>query len=172
MACKHKKDQSYSARTKHHLINAGIITILIIIIILLLLRSCREDTGTTNSHGDYDITDSSDVSQDTNVTTNQAGTIAFAGFGNYKVSDKSPKIRLENPASNRVEMSFTLIDKKSGVLIASTEKVQPGKYVYINIMDFYSRSGTYDVFIKTQTFDPTTGQQKNGLDQIVQVQVN
>ncbi len=171
MAGKHEKKRSKIDFTKRSFLNILTIVLLIIVIILLLLRSCGEGTLQDNPFGDYDVTDSTYTSQETTPTTNKTGTIAFAGFGKYKVSKQSPKIRLENPASNRVEMVFTLTDKKSGALIARTEKVQPGKYAYINVMDFYSKSGIYDVFIKITTFDSTTGQQKNGLEQTVQVQV-
>jgi len=148
-----------------------VIIILLIIIIFLLLRSCGKSGDQGGSFGDYEITDSVSISPNTSAGTNQTGTITFAGFCSYKVSQDSPKIRLENPAANRVEMAFTLTDKKSGTLIVKTEKIQPGKYVYINIMEFYPKSGVYDVLIEIATFDPVTGQEKNGLEQTIQIQV-
>lgn len=169
MSEKHKKDPSDRNRKFFHIFYLCIIILLIIVIILLLLRSCGEKSEQGDSFGDYEI--STYEQQESVDTTKKNGTIAFAGFRNYKVSKKSPKIRLENPASNRVEMVFTLTDQTSGEMIVKTEKVQPGKYVYINIVDFYKTRGTYDVFVKITTFDPDTGQQKNGLDQAVKVQV-
>ena len=157
-----------------HIIYRVIILILIIIIILLLPRSCKKEIIQEDPFGDYEISDTKlDPSVETETEPpSKTGTIAFAGFVNYKVSQRSPNIRLENPASNRVEMVFTLTDKASGTLISRTEKVKPGNYAYINVMDFYSKTGVYDVYIKISTFEPVTGKEKNGLEQTIQIQVN
>ena len=69
-------------------------------------------------------------------------------------------------------MVFTLTDKDSGTIIARTDKVSPGNYVYVDVSSFYTKAGTYTLLIDTSTYDVETGAQMNGMHQEAEVTVS
>ena len=98
--------------------------------------------------------------------------ITFEGLGEYKISEKTPSMKLKNPERNFVDMVFTLTDKGTGGLIARTDKIPAGKYVHINVMDFYKHKGVYNIKINISTYDPKTGSAMNSMEQEVRVTIN
>ena len=121
--------------------------------------------------GDFDVVDKPHPNQNDDTVAREKGTITFAGFGKYKVSKKNPSIEIKNPSGNFVDMVFELKDEKTGETIAKTGKVSAGKYVYVNIMDFYKKAGNYTIMVITSTFDSKTGEQLNGMNQKIEVSI-
>ena len=99
------------------------------------------------------------------------GYIKFAGYGKYEVSAENPSIELSNPSSNNADFVFTVRDSKTQQLIGKTEKVPPGKFVYMNVMDFYKTPGVYDVDINISTYDSGTETQLNGVNQKMEITI-
>jgi hypothetical protein len=162
-------------RVKRVVTWTSIVTI-IIIIILLLLRSCGggvapgPDTPPTTPPpvtGDFDITDDPVVRPTEPPVVEVVPTITFAGYGKFEVSEKTPKIELKNPDKNAelgVNFIFTVMDSKTGDVIARTPQVAPGKYVYVNVVDYYKTAGKYEVLIKIDTVN-NEGVEMNGIEQ-------
>lgn len=123
------------------------------------------------SIGNFDIFDEQQTTEPSKDDNQSVPTIKFAGYGKYTVSAKQPKVELHNPKVNFVDMVFTLTDEKSGELIARTDKVPAGKYVYVNVVDFYKKAGVYTVLINVSTFDAKTGVQMNGINQKMEVTI-
>ncbi len=162
-------------------ITAVIIALLIIIIIvLLLIKACDATqpggTGTGNRptiddpFGTFEVVDT----KQQKVTEESVGfdpnaTITFAGYGKFRVTDKNPKVELSNPEINTVDMVFTLMDNKTGEVIARTGKVAPGKFVYIDVVKYYKEKGTYRINIVTDTYHVDSGAQMNGMNQEMEV---
>ncbi len=151
-----------------------IIAVLVMLILLLLLRSCGNDANTMQPQpeapvGNFEITDQAHGKEETEKAENR--TITFAGFGEYKVSEKAPSVELKNPDRNFVDMVFTLTDKETGELIAKTGKIPAGKFVYVNVMDFYKEKGVYTININISTYDSETGAEMNGMEQEVKTVV-
>lgn len=153
----------------------GIVTallIIIIIIILLLLRSCG---GLGNSDdgpiGNFNVTDTQQQEEKEPVVDEDIPSITFAGFGKAIVSSKHPTIELYNPDNNFVDMVFTVTDEESGEVIARTDKVKAGEYVYVNVMEFYKTAGKYQLDIDISTTDHETGEGMNGLHEDVDLTV-
>ena len=154
------------------------IIIAIIIIIILLLRSC----GTGNSQpstkepdypiGNFEVGDKQETEKPSTTPSGDTPTITFAGYGKYNISKDNSKIELSNPEVNFVSMVFTLTDKDSGTIIARTDKVSPGNYVYVDVSSFYTKAGTYTLLIDTSTYDVETGAQMNGMHQEAEVTVS
>ena len=96
-------------------------------------------------------------------------TITFTGYGKYTVSKDSPCIELHNSEVNFVDMVYTISDEATGDVIARTEKVSPGNYVYVNVVDYYKVAGNYNVLIVTSTTDSESGQAMNGMNQRMEV---
>ena len=68
-------------------------------------------------------------------------------------------------------MVFTVRDSETQELIGKTEKVSPGKFVYMNVMDFYETPGIYNVDINISTYDSVTGIQLNGVNQKMEITI-
>ena len=150
-----------------------IILLIVIIILLLLLKSCSTNNDDNDKPiGDYTVSDEKNDDPDNeDETTNKKQTIPFSGYGKYSVSNKSPNIEFNNPDVNHVDMVFSLKDKRTNDTIAVTEKVAPGKYVYINVKNYYKKKGKYNILVNITTFDTKTGNQANGLNQEVELTV-
>lgn len=152
-----------------------IITILIVVIILLLLRACRNRTNTGEIQqegiiGRYEIINQEYKKEDS--AKGEERKITFAGVGEYYVSEKAPGIQLKNPDKNFVDMVFTLMDKETGEIIARTEKIPAGRFVYVNVLDFYQEKGIYNIKINISAYDSKTGAQMNGMDQEMKLIIN
>lgn len=115
-------------------IKIGIGLVLALIVCLLIFKSCSTDNTKSNTVNTY---------------------------GNYEVSAENPSIELSNPSSNDADFVFTVKDSKTQQLIGKTEKVPPGKFVYMNVMDFYKTPGVYNVDINISTYDSVTDVQLN-----------
>ena len=172
MAMDQEKKDGRSHKTKTAVRLLLIITI--IIIILMLLRACgtlsrvpQEDAPI----GDFEITDTQRPGTAGQEAEEEAPRIAFALQLSYEVSAESPEIEFRNPEENFVDFVFTLTDVASGEQVARTGRVPAGKYVYVNVADFYAEPGVYDVALHISTFDMESGEQKNGLNQTVELVV-
>ena len=121
--------------------------------------------------GDFDISDTPIVRPTEPTEPGETPTITFSGFGKYTVSKEYPAVELKNPENNFVNMIFTLTDKETGEIIARTGSVQPGKFVYVDVVKFYQEPGTYTILINTATFDGQSGAQMNGMNQTMEVTV-
>lgn len=153
---------------------------LLIIILLfgllfgLLLGSCffggPETPEPLPTVGDFSTTDEQET-RPTNPPAESVPSITFAGYGRYTVSSAHPSVELHNPANNFVDMVFTLKDEATGDLIARTDKVPAGKFVYVNVMNYYAEAGVYNILIEVSTFDAESGDQMNGLNQKMEVTV-
>lgn len=154
----------------------------LLIILLLILMGCGLLYGVFSNLnpavvdklpiiGDFGIFDDQQNKPTDGTTPGEVPMITFAGYGKYSVSEKYPSIELKNPEGNFVDMVFTVTDKDTGELIARTDKVPAGKYVYVNVMNFYQEAGVYTILISTATFDAETGAQMNGMNQKMEVKV-
>lgn len=151
--------------------------LVVVIVILLFFKTCDADPNKGNvptiedPYGTFEIYDTQQPKQ----TEDEVGvdesvpTITFSGYGTYSVTDKNPSIELRNPSVNFVDMVFTLVDVKSGKTIARTGKVAPGKFLYVNMVDFYKEKGTYKVQVLTSTYHTETGEQMNGMNQEMEI---
>ena len=88
--------------------------------------------GEQNIISDFNVVDRPQDNTNGETVSRQNGT---AGYGKYNVTQKNPNIEIKNPFGNFVDMVFDLKDELSGEIIAKTNKVQVGKYVYINILN-------------------------------------
>ena len=150
------------------------IVILLVLLILLLLRACgrEEEEQPKLPTGDFEVTDALRPGETPSGGDDETVPyISFAVCLKYEVSPERPEIELRNPEGNFVDFVFALTDVRSGELIARTDRVPAGKYVYVNAADFYTAPGSYDVALTITTYDAQSGTQMNGLDQTVKVLV-
>lgn len=149
-----------------------IILILALAVMLIFIRF----SGNTKNHdigmmvGDFGVIEQ-EIDK-TDVLSKESRIITFEGLGEYKISEKTPSMTLKNPEKNFVDMVFTLTDKETGGLIARTDKIPAGKYVYVNVMNFYKQKGVYNIKINISTYDPKTGSAMNSMEQEVRVTIN
>lgn len=138
-----------------------------ILMVVLICRGCDGgDVPTQPTIGDVDITD---TRPSTNPTTpiDEMQNITFVGRAEYVVSSASPKIEVRNSEKNEdlgVNFVFTIIDVESNEIIARTPQVAPGKYAYINVMDYYKNPGSYNIIVSIRVTD-NKGNELNGMDQ-------
>ncbi len=138
--------------------------LLIIIIIFLLLRSCENTPDKPfpdQTQGEWNIGDKRpDQTQESSIIPEN---ITFLGSDRYTVSKNNKDIEMINPKINQVNFVFTVTDAKTGEVIAKTDKVAPGQYVYINLYDHFKKEGSYDIVIDISTFS-FSGAQLNGVN--------
>lgn len=149
--------------------------IILVLALAVMLFFLRFSTKTENHDigmmvGDFDMTDRGQEKADEQKAENRI--ITFVGLGEYRISDNAPGIEFKNPEKNFADMVFTLTDKKTGKLIARTDKIPAGKFVYVNVMDFYKQKGVYNIKINISTYDPKTGSAMNSMEQEVRVTIN
>ena len=152
----------------------GICLVVVLIACLLIFRSCSTDANRNNkenTYGKYQVTDGRIKYQPKDKGGNDVGYIKFAGYGQYEVSKEQPNIELSNPDVNFTDFVFTVKDSESKKLIGKTDKVSPGKFVYMNVLDFYKTPGVYNVDINITTYDSETGAQLNGVNQKMEITV-
>ena len=155
-------------------VKIGICVLIVLITCILILRSCSSDatkSNMENTYGNYEVTDGRIKHEVKDKDDNDIGYIKFAGYGQYEVSKEQPSIELSNPSTNFTDFVFTVKDAESKKLIGKTEKVSPGKFVYMNVVDFYKTPGVYDVDINISTYDSETGVQLNGVNQKMEITV-
>ena len=121
--------------------------------------------------GDFNIVDTPQDNKNDETESRENGTITFAGYGKYRVSENKPNIEIKNPAGNFVDMVFVLKDEASGEIIAKTDKVAAGKYVYVNVMNYYKKPGNYTIVLNTLTYDSKSGAQMNGMNQKMEISI-
>lgn len=154
-----------------------IIVICLMIVVLtslIVFRSCSSDANRNNNdntYGKYEVTDGRIKHEVKDKDDNDIGYIKFAGYGQYEVSKEQPSIELSNPSTNFTDFVFTVKNAESKKLIGKTEKVSPGKFVYMNVLDFYKTPGVYNVDINITTYDSETGVQLNGVNQKMEITV-
>ena len=154
-----------------------IIVICLMIVVLtslLIFRSCSSDatkSNMENTYGNYEVTDGRIKYQPKDKDENDMGYIKFAGYGQYEVHKDQPNIELSNPSTNFTDFVFEVKDAESKKLIGKTGKVPPGKFVYMNVMDFYKTPGVYNVDINISTYDTETGAQLNGVNQKMEITI-
>lgn len=163
-----KKDNQDKGKHKIWLI---LVPMIIIIIVLLALRSCgstvpngTDEYNSTVPIGNYDVAQDKQEKESEKIIEASKETITFSGYGEYMVSKDNPKIELANPEVNTVTMIFSIIDKETKEIIAKTNKINPGEFVYVNVVDYYKKPGNYEVTISTETYS-SDGQQMNGMNQ-------
>ena len=164
----------FGNKRTNFVIKIGMATLLILIICLLIFRACSNNNDKSNSddtYGEYEITDGREKRETSEKAKNDSGYIKFAGYGKYEVSEENPNIELSNPASNFADFVFTVRDSESQKLIGKTEKVPPGKYVYMNVVNFFKTPGVYSVDINISTFDSVTETQLNGVNQKMEITI-
>ena len=156
----------------------GLIIIFTTVLLLLLcLKSCSSNQlpePIINSPIGNFIVSGNQMQQNTHKETIQeeVPSITFTGYGKYNVSKDSPLIELTNPEGNFVNMVFTLTDKASGEIIARTNPVAAGEFVYVNVVDFYKTPGTYSVEVVVSTYDNETNQPMNGITQNMEISIS
>lgn len=121
--------------------------------------------------GDFDVVDKPQDNANDDSVARDNGTITFAGYGKYEVSDNRPNIEIKNPAGNFVDMVFILKDETTGEIIAKTDKVASGKYVYVNVLNYYKKTGNYTIILNTLTYDSESGAQMNGMNQKIDISI-
>ena len=168
------KNILFKSKGTNLVIKIGMAILLALIICLLIFRACSNNSDKTKSddtYGKYEITDGREKRETSEKAENDSGYIKFAGYGKYEVTVENPNIELSNPSSNDADFVFTVKDSKTQQLIGKTEKVSPGKFVYMNVMDFYKTPGVYDVDINISTYDSDTDVQLNGVNQKMEITV-
>ena len=121
--------------------------------------------------GDFDVVDKPQDNTPDDSVARDSGTITFAGYGKYEVSKNRPNIEIKNPIGNFVDMVFILKDEATGEIIAKTDKVKAGKYVYVNVMNYYKKTGNYTIILNTLTYDSESGAQMNGMNQKIDITI-
>lgn len=150
--------------------------VLIIIIILLLLRGCGSfgtvpPEPTQTASGNVTVGDKQEMQPEDYVENADAvDTITFAGYGKYTISENYPNIELYNPEQNKVSFFFTLSDKETGDVIATTGVVNPSEYAYVNAYDYYQTAGTYKVIVQIDTIS-ADGERMNGMTEYMDLYV-
>lgn len=155
-------------------IKIGVGLVLALVVCLLIFKSCSTDNGksnTVNTYGNYEVTDGRKNYEKEDNISKDVGYIKFAGYGKYEVTAENPNIELSNPSSNNADFVFSVKDSKTQQLIGKTEKVPPGKFVYMNVMDFYKTPGVYNVDINISTYDSVTDVQLNGVNQKMEITI-
>ena len=155
-------------------VKIGICVLIVLMTCILIFRSCSSDatkSNMENTYGNYEVTDGRIKYKPKDAGDDNIGYIKFAGYGQYEVSREQPSIELSNPSTNFTDFVFTVKDAESKKLIGKTEKVSPGKFVYMNVVDFYKTPGVYDVDINISTYDSETGVQLNGVNQKMEITV-
>ena len=155
-------------------VKIGICALLVLITCFLIFRSCSSDatkSNMENTYGNYEVTDGRIKYKPKDAGDDDIGYIKFAGYGQYEVSKDQPNIELSNPSINFTDFVFTVKDAESKKLIGKTGKVPPGKFVYMNVLDFYKTPGVYNVDINISTYDSETGAQLNGVNQKMEITV-
>lgn len=155
-------------------VKIGICVLIVLITCILIFRSCSSDatkSNMENTYGNYEVTDGRIKYKPKDAGDDNIGYIKFAGYGQYEVSREQPSIELSNPSTNFTDFVFTVKDAESKKLIGKTKKVSPGKFVYMNVVDFYKTPGVYDVDINISTYDSETGVQLNGVNQKMEITV-
>lgn len=168
------KNILYKCKRTNLFIKIGMVILLVLIICLLIFRACSNNSDKTKSddtYGKYEITDGREKRETSEKAENDSGYIKFAGYGKYEVSEENPNIELSNPASNFADFVFTVRDSESQKLIGKTKKVPPGKFVYMNVVDFFKTPGVYSVDINISTFDSVTETQLNGVNQKMEITI-
>jgi len=155
---------------KKRIILIALSTTAVISAVVLSQIMKQDDVPEASPFGIFSIFDSSQNGKE-EVEEKTKQQISFYGYGKCKVSKNRPAIELYNPRENSVKMVFTLSDAKSGELIARTDEVAPGKYVYVDVVSFYRAHGTYNVNIDTSTIDAETGMEMNGMHQEMEVTI-
>lgn len=168
------KNILFTNKKTNLIIKIGMGVLLILIICLFIFKACSTDTDKTvndNPYGNYEVTDGRKKYETSSETETDAGYIKFAGYGKYEVTKENPSIELSNPSTNFTDFVFTVKDSETQQLIGKTEKVSPGKFVYMNVIDFYKTPGVYNVDINISTYDSVTGVQLNGVNQKMEITV-
>lgn len=154
-----------------------LIILLIGLIVGILLPFCLNN-NTPIGNTDLPVIGNFDISGDQQTKPTlpkpdktETPTITFAGYGKYTVTKEYPSVELKNPDGNFVDMVFTVYDSETNDLIARTNKVPAGKYVYVNVVDYYKEPGVYTIVIETSTYDAESGAQMNGMNQKMEVTV-
>ena len=168
-------EQKNNQQKKKRFVKVAVVIIIIVVGVLLLLSRCSSGTSEVlppviqEAIGNFDITGEQMEKPTVEQEQTETRYISFSGYGKYEVSKENPVIELNNPEGNGVNMVFTLTDKASGEIIARTPPVASGQFVYVNVYDFYQKSGTYDISVNISTYDAETGMQANGLNNDSQI---
>ncbi len=168
------KNINFKSKKFNRVVLIGICLMILILSALLIFRSCSSDANRNNNentYGKYQVSDERIKYQPKDKGGNDVGYIKFAGYGQYEVSKEQPSIELSNPSTNFTDFVFTVKDAESKKLIGKTEKVSPGKFVYMDVVDFYKTPGVYNVDINITTYDSETGAQLNGVNQKMEITV-
>ena len=169
--------ENNNQKKKKRLVKIAVAIIIIVVAMLLLLSRCSSGTSEVlppviqEAIGNFDITGEQMEKPTVEQEQTEVPMITFSGYGKYEVSKGSPTVELKNPEGNFVNMVFTLTDKASGEIIARTPPVASGKFAYVNVYDFYQKSGTYNVEVVVSTFDSETNQPMNGINQNMKIVV-
>lgn len=154
------------------------ITILtiIVIIILLLLRCCGSGGKTPSNSdeppiGNVVISGEQQPDEEEPDVDPEQKYITFSGYEKCTVSADKPNLEFKNPEQNPCYMVFTLTDRETGEVIARTDKVAPGEFAYINVIDTYPEAGVYTVDVDISTTDVETGSGMNGLSHKIEITV-
>ena len=145
--------------------------LVVVLAALFIFHSCSSSKKSTadDTYGVYEVADGRKKYQPEDKGSNDVGYIKFAGYGQYEVSKNKPEIELSNPDVNFADFVFTVKDSESKELIGKTGKVAPGKFVYMDVLDFYKTPGVYNVDINITTYDSETGAQLNGVNQKMEI---
>lgn len=165
------KDIKFKSKKFYKLVIIVICLMIVVLTSLVIFRSCSSDanrSNNNNTYGKYEVTDGR-IKYKPKDAGDDIGYIKFAGYGQYEVSKEQSCIELSNPATNFTDFVFTVKDAESKKLIGKTEKVSPGKFVYMDVVDFYKTPGVYNVDINITTYDSETGAQLNGVNQKMEI---
>jgi hypothetical protein len=143
-----------------------ILLLLIIIGFSSCYSSCSLKLGVKDKHVEGSIGDKNlniktladTVLSDGNVTNNDKfipveGSIEFSGYDLVYADSESPYILLENPKSNDVYFTYTIIDNETNeVILPETGLIKPGTALKWNAYETLTE-GEYQVSMKIFTYD-------------------
>ena len=149
---------------------AVIIVAIIVLLIALFLILMPKETPTANPVvGAFAVTGNRRSGAASRNRNSDDSYISFFGYGRSLVSEKNPYVELYNPSQNTVKMVFEVRDSETNELIARTNDVLPGKYAYVNVLDFYKNAGVHSIDINTSTIDADTDAPMNGMHQQMEI---
>lgn len=132
------------------------------VFIVLLLHYCGNVAGNRVGGLVYDFSDDVSITDETplNSTENK---IVFPGFSTKIIAyDKSDKMTLQNPKSNRVDFVYAIEYEDEEVY--KSDLISPGDVKKWDLHEVFNERGQYEITIHITPYD-STGSEKNGFKQ-------
>lgn len=132
------------------------------VLLALILHYCGNVTGDRVGGLVYDLSDKASITDETPLNSME-NKIVFPGFSTKTVAyDKSDKMSLQNPKSNRVDFVYAI--EYEGEEVYRSDLISPGYVKKWDLHEVFSEQGQYEITIHITPYD-STGSEKNGFKQ-------